>query len=287
MGLPAGIIAANVVFLLLSLAISPEAFLAWGWRIPFLISAALVMVGLLIRLRISESPEFEAVRTRGEVARRPVVEVLRDHPRRLLLTSGASIAAPALGYLVLVYLLGYGTSTLELSQPTMLTLIVIGSTSWMAVIWASAVLADRVGRKPVFLVGAALATVWAVPFFLLIDTAQPVLMAVGIVVATSSIAAMAGPQAALIADVFPARVRYSGTSTAYQVGSVLGGAIAPLAATALFATYDSSLPIAVYMAAMGLVTLLSMAALAVPTTPEFTTAPESTEAPNTTPEVAT
>ncbi|WP_226358422.1 MFS transporter [Pseudonocardia sp. ICBG601] len=287
MGLPAGIIAANIVFLLLSLAISPEAFLAWGWRIPFLISAALVMVGLLIRLRISESPEFEAVRTRGEVARRPVVEVLRDHPRRLLLTSGASIAAPALGYLVLVYLLGYGTSTLELSQPTMLTLIVIGSTSWMAVIWASAVLADRVGRKPVFLVGDALATVWAVPFFLLIDTAQPVLMADGIVVATSSIAAMAGPQAALIADVFPARVRYSGTSTAYQVGSVLGGAIAPLAATALFATYDSSLPIAVYMAAMGLVTLLSMAALAVPTTPEFTTAPESTEAPNTTPEVAT
>ncbi|NWJ72706.1 MHS family MFS transporter [Pseudonocardia sp. ICBG1122] len=286
MGLPAGIIAANVVFLLLSLAVSPEAFLAWGWRIPFLISAALVVVGLLIRLRISESPEFEAVRTRGEVARRPVVEVLRDHPRHLLLTSGASIAAPALGYLVLVYLLGYGTTTLGMSQPTMLALIVIGSTSWMGVIWASAVAADRVGRKPVFLAGAALATVWAVPFFLLIDTAQPALMAVGIVVATSSIAAMAGPQAALIADVFPARVRYSGTSTAYQVGSVLGGAVAPLAATALFATYNSSLPIAIYMAAMGLMTLLSMAALTVPAAPAAPS-PESTEIPTTTPEVST
>ncbi len=146
----------------------------------------------------------------------------------------------------------------------MLTLIIIGSVTWMAAIVGSAVLADRIGRKPVFLAGAVLATVWSVPFFLLVDTAQPVIMAVAIVVATAGVAVMAGPQAALIADVFPVHIRYSGTSTAYQVGSVLGGAVAPLAATALFAAYDSSAPIGIYMAVMGLITLVSMAALAVP-----------------------
>jgi metabolite-proton symporter len=264
MGLPAGIIASNAVFLIVGQFVSPAAFTAWGWRIPFLLSAALVIFGLVIRLRITESPEFAKVKDTGQVVRRPLVEVARHHRKQLLLTSGASIAAPALGYLVLVYLLGYGTKALHLSQNTMLTLIIIGSITWMAVIGASAILADRIGRKPVFLTGAALATVWAVPFFLLIDTAQPVVMALATIVATAGIAAMAGPQAALIADVFPAHIRYSGTSTAYQIGSVLGGAMAPLIATALFAAYGSSLPVALYMAAMGLITFVSMAALVLP-----------------------
>ena len=265
MGVPAGIIASNVVFLVVGLFVSQADFLVWGWRIPFLLSAVLVIFGLLMRLRITESPEFTEVKRSGTTARRPVVEVLRHHPRRLLLTSGASIAAPALGYLVLVYLLDYGTKGLGLPRPTMLTLIIVGSVTWLIIIGISAYLADRVGRKPVFLVGAALATVWAIPFFMLIDTAQPLLMSVGIIIATASIAAMAGPQAALVADVFPARVRYSGASSAYQIGSVLGGAVAPLAATALFAAYGSSMPVAIYMGAMGLVSFLSMAALSVRT----------------------
>jgi metabolite-proton symporter len=274
MGLPAGIIVSNAVFLIVGQFVGPAAFTAWGWRIPFLLSAALVVFGLVLRLRIMESPEFAEVKDTGRVARQPFVEVVRRQPKQLLLTSGASIAAPALGYLVLVYLLGYGTKSLGLSQNTMLTLIIVGSVTWMTVIGASAMLADRVGRKPVFLAGAALATLWSVPFFLLIDTAQPVVMALAIIVATSGIAAMAGPQAALVADVFPVHVRYSGTSTAYQVGSVLGGAVAPLVATALFAQYGSSMPVALYMAAMGLITLLSMAALALPATAPTTAAKE-------------
>jgi metabolite-proton symporter len=274
MGLPAGIIVSNAVFLIVGQFVGPAAFTAWGWRIPFLLSAALVVFGLVLRLRIMESPEFAEVKDTGRVARQPLVEVVRRQPKQLLLTSGASIAAPALGYLVLVYLLGYGTKSLGLSQNTMLTLIIVGSVTWMTVIGASAMLADRVGRKPVFLAGAALATLWSVPFFLLIDTAQPVVMALAIIVATAGIAAMAGPQAALVADVFPVHVRYSGTSTAYQVGSVLGGAVAPLVATALFAQYGSSMPVALYMAAMGLITLLSMAALALPATAPTTAAKE-------------
>ncbi len=116
---------------------------------------------------------------------------------------------------------------------------------------------------------------WSIPFFLLIDTAQPVVMALAIIVATAGIAAMAGPQAALVADVFPVRVRYSGTSTAYQLGSVLGGAVAPIVATALFAAYGSSMPIGVYMAAMGLITLVSMAALVLPAAASTTTSQEA------------
>jgi metabolite-proton symporter len=274
MGLPAGIIVSNAVFLIVGQFVGPAAFTAWGWRIPFLLSAALVVFGLVLRLRIMESPEFAEVKDTGRVARQPLVEVVRRQPKQLLLTSGASIAAPALGYLVLVYLLGYGTKSLGLSQNTMLTLIIVGSVTWMTVIGASAMLADRVGRKPVFLAGAALATLWSVPFFLLIDTAQPVVMALAIIVATAGIAAMAGPQAALVADVFPVHVRYSGTSTAYQVGSVLGGAVSPLVAEALFAQYGSSMPVALYMAAMGLITLLSMAALALPATAPTTAAKE-------------
>jgi metabolite-proton symporter len=264
MGLPAGIIVSNVIFLIIGLFVAQEQFAVWGWRIPFLLSAALVIFGLVMRLRIMESPEFTAVKDNGHVARQPMVELVRHHPKQLLLTSGASIAAPALGYLVLVYLLSYGTTELALSRTTMLTLIIIGSVTWMAVIAGSAVLADRIGRKPVFLAGTVLATVWSVPFFLFIDTAQPVIMAMAIIVATAGVAAMAGPQAALIADVFPVRIRYSGTSSAYQIGSVLGGAVAPIAATALFAAYGSSLPIGIYMAAMGLITLVSMAALTLP-----------------------
>jgi metabolite-proton symporter len=264
MGLPAGLIVANTVFLVINQFVSSAAFAAWGWRIAFLLSAALVLIGLVIRLRIVESPEFAALKDSGQVARQPLVEMARHHTKPLLLTSGASIAAPALGYLVLVYVLDYGTTTLGQPRSTMLTLIIIGSITWMAVIGASAMLADRIGRKPVFLAGAALATVWAVPFFLLIDTAQPLVMGFAIIVATTGVAAMAGPQAALVADVFPARVRYSATSTAYQIGSVVGGAVAPIVATALFAATGSSISVGVYMTAMGLITLISVAALTLP-----------------------
>lgn len=120
------------------------------------------------------------------------------------------------------------------------------------------------GRKPVFLGAAALTTLWAYPFFLLVDTASLPLMVLAFVVGSAGIAGMAGPQAALIAELFPAHVRYSGSSIAYQVGSVLGGAVAPLVATALFAAYGTSSPTALYMAAMGLVSLIAIAVLKVP-----------------------
>src|SRR5699024_8685156 len=211
MGLPAGIILSNGVFLAVTASVSHEAFLAWGWRVPFLLSAVLIIVGLVVRLKRAESPEFAAVRARNAVARRPLAEVVRTRPKELVLCSGASVAAPALGYLVLIYLLDYGTKTLPLNSTTMLSVVLAGSVVWLVAIAAFAVLSDWYGRKRVFLGGAALTTAWAVPFFLLVDTVSVPLLVVAVIVGCTGIAAMAGPQAALVADSFPAQVRYSGS----------------------------------------------------------------------------
>ena len=264
MGLPAGIILSNGVFLAVTASVSHEAFLSWGWRVPFLLSAVLIVVGLVILLKLAESPEFAQVRARNAVVRSPLITVLRRQPRAVLLCSGASVAAPALGYLVLIYLLSYGTAELGLSSMTMLSVVLAGSVVWLAAIAGFAALSDRHGRKRVFVGGAVLTTVWAVPFFLLVDTASVPLLVIAVVVGCSGIAAMAGPQAALVADSFAPEVRYSGSSIAYQVGSVLGGALAPIIATALMTSSGTSLSVSLYMAALGLVSLVSMAVLAEP-----------------------
>ena len=258
MGLPAGIVAANLVFLLVSAAITPEAFAAWGWRIPFLISAALIVAGLILRLKIDESPAFVAAQKTRTTTTSPLVEIIRTHRRSLALACASSIAAPALGYLVLVYMLSYGVQVLEIPRNTMLWLIIGGSIVWISTIAGAAILADRIGRKPVFLAGAALVTVWAWPFFLLVDTARPELILLAFAVGTAGIAGMAGPQATLVAALFPTAVRYSGASLAYQVGSIFGGALAPMIATALYAAYGSSTPIAAYMAGLGSISFVAL-----------------------------
>ena len=256
MGLPAGIVAANHVYLAIS---------------------DIVAAGLVLRLKISESPAFVAAKDTEPSKRRPIVDVLRNHKRSLALASAASIAAPALGYLVLVYMLSYGVQVLDLPRNTMLWLIIGGSVVWLVAIAAAAVLADRIGRKPVFLGGAALVTVWAFPFFALVDTARPALILLAFAVGTVGIAGMAGPQATLVAALFPTSVRYSGASLAYQVGSIVGGALAPLIATALYAAYGTSTPIAIYMAALGLVSFVALLFLRETTTDGLDALPPTTE----------
>jgi metabolite-proton symporter len=258
MGVPAGIILSSVAFLVLNATLSTEQFASWGWRIPFLLSAVLILIGLLVRLSIHESPLFaDAVATRRQ-SRRPLVQVVMQHPRALLVGTGATVAATALGYLVLVYMLAYGTTALKLSRSTMLSLTLAAAVVWLVGIAASALLADRIGRKGVFLIGAALAAVWALPFFLLVDSTHIVAMIIAFVVAAVAVAAMAGPQAALIADMFPVTVRYSGASIAYQAGSVLGGGLAPIIATALYASTASSTSVALYAMATALVSLVAV-----------------------------
>lgn len=261
MGLPIGIIAANLVFVVVANMTSPEMFNAWGWRIPFLLSGALVGVALYIRYSIEESPVFETARKEENVARNPLGLLIREHLWTVLLAGAISIAAPAIGYIYSVYLLSYGTSQLELTRNTMLGIIIIGAVIHLVTVYLGAVLADKFTQKKVFVAGAILVCLWAFPFFWLVDTASPVNIVIGVTGILIAQSLMAGPQAALIAELFPTAVRYSGASVSYQIGSILGGGFMPMIALGLFAAFGTLTPISVYLLALGVISLLGILTL--------------------------
>ncbi|MCQ2001546.1 MFS transporter [Arthrobacter zhaoxinii] len=273
MGLPIGIIGANIVFVIVTNILAPDAFQAWGWRVPFLFSAVLILIALWMRLRIEDSPAFKAVKLERKDVKAPILDLFRNYTGTVLLAGIVSIAAPAIGYLYSVYMLSYGTSTLGIERNTMLLLIIFGAICHLITIALGAVLADRFAQKPVFLWGAALLTVWSFPFFWLVDSGKPLNIAIAFAVILLGQSLMAGPQAALIAELFPTEVRYSGASTAYQIGSILGGGFMPLIATGLFAAFNSSMPIALYLLLMGLISFAAMAVLKVGRHPASADAP--------------
>lgn len=262
MGVPGGLILANIVFLLVSSSLSDDSFAAWGWRVPFLASALLVVVGLVIRFSITESPEFEKVKESGQADRMPIVTVLKEHWREVLLAAGGFIGNNTVGYIFMAYLLGYGTTVLGLDRSLMLTLTLIGAFAWLAIIpWASA-LSDRRGRRRVLLFGSAGLAAWMLVLFPLINTARPGVMLIGILGTAFFLGVTYGPIAALFSDLFQATVRYSGASLGYQIGSILGGGLAPTLATALYAAGGSSAPVTVYLVAVSLVSLACLAVVA-------------------------
>jgi metabolite-proton symporter len=258
LGLPSGILLSQLAFLILTTSMSPEAFVAWGWRIAFVISSALIIVGLVIRLRIEESVEFERVREEGRVEKLPVVEVLRRSPVQLVVGSLASLAAPAIGYLVSVYLVSYGTTQLGVPTATMLWILVGISAIQIPVMLATGLAADRIGRKPAFLVGAAIAVAWAFPLFMLVDTRSVPLIVLGLAVITVANAVLAGVQPALITEMFPVRLRYSGASISYTVASILGGGLTPPLATALYARFGTSTAVSALIAVVSVISLLAI-----------------------------
>jgi metabolite-proton symporter len=260
-GVPAGLILAQLVFVLVGNALSDEQFASWGWRVPFLLSIVLIGVGLYVRLSVEESPVFRELRAQRARSASPIVEVFRERPRALVVASLSFIANTAIGYVFLAYLLSYGTSVLEVSRNLMLLVVIIGSVSWLVSIVVAAVWSDRIGRRPVYLVGSVLLVLWSVPFFLLIDTRNGALMVIAVVVLTIGLGASYGPQSALFAELFEARYRYSGASFSYAVGAVLGGGFAPLIATALQTSTGTSLSVSAYMIAVGLVSLVAVWAM--------------------------
>lgn len=261
MGLPIGIIAANVIFIIVANMMNPEMFTSWGWRIPFLLSGVLIGVALFIRFSIEESPVFEAARADKSVARNPLGTLFREHFRTVILAGAISIASPAIGYIYSVYLLSYGTTQLELTRNTMLVIIIIGALVHLITVYLGAILADRFTQKKVFIAGAVLVCLWAFPFFKLVDTASPLMILAAVAVILLAQSLMAGPQAALIAELFPTEVRYSGASVSYQIGSILGGGFMPMIAIGLYATFGSSTPISVYLLGLGIVSLAGILAL--------------------------
>jgi MFS family permease len=270
-GVPIGVLTSNLVFLAIS-GLPDEDFLAYGWRIPFLISIVLVVIGLVTRVKLSDAPEFKQAKENDGVARVPFVELVRSHPRALVLAGIAAVAPPAIGYTVIVYLLSYGTKTVGFARPTLLTMILISTVLWIATIAVASLAADKYGAKRVYVWGAVTAVIWPLPMFLLIDTGSvgPALIAVLVAAVPQGI--MAGAQGGLFTELFPVRTRYTGISLAYQFGGIVGGALNPLIATALQASGGST-AVALYLSGLCVASLV--AALMLPQ-PADTPAPVRT-----------
>ncbi|MFV3127058.1 MFS transporter [Niveispirillum sp. KHB5.9] len=261
-GVPVGLVLANTVFLLVSEAVSPDAFQSWGWRVPFLLSVVLVLIGTYVQRHLNESDEFEKVSTAPDEPKElPLTKVLRNHLPDVLLAGGAFVANNTCFYIAITYIVAYGTATLGIAQETMLMAVMSASAMMLPVLVICGGLSDRYGRRGIFMLGAVLSGLWAFALFPLVETASTPLIILAIAVEMLFISMMYGPQAALFAELFPVDVRYSGASLGYQVGSVVGGGFAPIIATALFAHYQSTTSISLYLCAMCAVSFFSVMAL--------------------------
>jgi metabolite-proton symporter len=264
MGVPAGVISANLIFLIMGMLVDPEAFQAWAWRIPFLLSIVLVGLSMYVQFVLEDTAEFRALEKaedKVERKRSPIIQAIVKNPKGILLAAGSFVAANGTFYIMITFAVSYWTNTLHLPKNTILWAVLLGSIISAPVLPITAALSDRFGRRGIFLAGAALELLWAVPFFLLIDTGQfpaAVLALAGGLVFNS---VMYGLQAAMMTEMFDIEFRYSGASLGYQMGAILGGGFAPTIAVALLNHYNSSLSISAYMAVLCAVSFISVLVL--------------------------
>jgi MFS family permease len=259
-GAPAGFFLANLAVLFFSW-VSGDQFLVWGWRIPFLISIIMVGIGLWIRLGILETPVFQKVVEEERVERVPVLEVLRRQPKQVALTAILRLPEQAPGYIFGAWIFTYGTQVLHASRDWLLFAILVQAV--LAFIWVvcSGTLSDYVGRKNMFMIGCVFMGVFGFIYFALLNTKVPGLIFLAIVLSGLPVMTLYGPEAALIAESFTPRLRYSGTSLGYQLASIIAGGPSPFIATALFAAFGASLPIAIYIAICAVIGLIATALL--------------------------
>jgi MFS family permease len=260
LGGPAGLLLANIAVLVFS-RISGDQFLVWGWRIPFMLSIVMVAIGLYIRLGILETPAFRRLVAENRIERVPVAEVIKRQPRAIILTALARMAEQAPAYIYLAFVFAYGTQVLHTPRDFLLTsLIAAGIVSFVTIPLAGH-LSDRIGRKRMYIIGAVATGIFGFIYFAMLNTTVPALIFLGIVLSFVPHDLMYGPQAALIAECFTPRLRYSGASIGYQLSSVISGGPAPLIATALLAAYGSGYVIAVYILFCAIVSIVSTAML--------------------------
>jgi len=253
LGLPAGIILSNLVFLAASSVVTPEQFAQWAWRIPFIASVVLVAVGLFVRLNLAESPVFEEVRRAQTARRMPVVDVLRTEGRTVLVAAGSYLSISATGYLVIVYFVSYATRNLQFALGATLALLQVAAIVFAASIVYFANRSDRIGRRRMMRWSCGGLVFASLVFFPLIDTKSMWLAALSLCLMLFVQGAYIGPQAAVFAESFPAQVRYSGASLSITLGTVFGGAIAPFLATALYGAAGNSWPITIYAVVLSVI----------------------------------
>ncbi|GLY47588.1 MFS transporter [Lentzea sp. NBRC 102530] len=266
MGTPAGLVLAKTVFLITSTVMPAAAFTSWGWRIPFLLSAALVVVGLVIRLRVTETPSFAKAVERHEIVRFPLKEALSVGAGKLVPTLVLSIANSAVAYLFLVFSLSYGTAQLGLNRQFLLITVTVAAALWFLTIpvWTS--IADRRGRRGMFVWGSVALLVWAAAFFPLLNTKNTAVIVLALVGMGLIIPVTHCVQGAIVADTFSANVRYSGSSLLLQLAALLGGGLAPLVSTAILNETGATTGVSAYITAVCALSLLA-AVLAFRTSP--------------------
>jgi metabolite-proton symporter len=260
-GAPGGNLLATAVLAVLAAVQSDEAFLSWGWRVPFLLSAVLVVIGLWIRLAVTESPVFLAAQRNAPTEEKaPIVEVFRRGWRQVLIAMGARMGENVSYYVITAFILVYVTESLGLAKSVGLNAVLIGSAVHFVTIPLWGLLSDRVGRRTVYLFGAVGMAVWGFVFFALLDTGSFPVIALATTVGLVLHGAMYGPQAAFFSELFGTRVRYSGASVGYQLASIAAGAVAPLIAVALLDAWGSTVPVSLYVLAMCLLTVVAVLA---------------------------
>ena len=255
-GVPCGLFLSNLAILAFS-AWSGDQFNTWGWRLPFALSIILVGVGLWIRLGILETPVFQELLNKNKIEKAPILEVIKRQPKQIILSALLRMSEQAPFYIFTAFIFAYAVGTLHLPRNLILTAVLVGSCVSFITIPLSGHISDRIGRKKMYLIGAAATGVFGFLYFGMVDTAIPSAVFIAIVLSLIPHDMQYGPQAALIAEAFTPRLRYSGASLGYQLASVIAGGPAPLIATALFASYHSGYAISIYIAACAVVSLIS------------------------------
>ncbi|MFI6105561.1 MFS transporter [Streptomyces sp. NPDC051310] len=267
LGVPIGVVTANTVFLLAGAFTSDAAFAAWGWRVPFLVGFLVLGLAWYIHTRVEETPAFrEAERALAEQekseSRSPLRTILRHHLGTVLLAGGSFAVNTATFYIIITGVLDYATRELDMKRSAVLTVSLCVSLTQLVLIPAAAALSDRIGRLRIYALGAVGLLVWAVPMFLLIDTASLLWLAVGTFVTSCFLSIMYGPQAALFAELFTAEMRYTGASLGYQIAAVLGGGLAPFVMVLLLEATGTSMAVSAYIIVLAAVALVSIRILA-------------------------
>ena len=262
-GAPIGVILANLALIVTSALVSEEFFNTWGWRIPFLASAVLILISMYIQLNLEDTKAFKALATNSnnssneKVKSSPVVEAIRRYPKRIMLAAGAFLSVQVTFYILIAFMLAYGVSSANMERDDMLTAVLIGCAIMVPLQFMFSSYSDRNGRKGIFMLGAILSGIWAFAIFPLVDTGNFWLIVLALTFGLIFLAMMYGPQAAFFTELFSTEVRYSGATLGYQFGAIVGGAFAPTIAVKLWTDFDI-VWVSAYIAFASMLTLISV-----------------------------